>query len=140
VPGCSNWQATRARRLEKLVAWGTTDSYACSMQAFDTPEPPLHEDEHGVIRVGRTRVSLESVVIAFDQGASAEEIVDRYPSLSLVLVYSTIAYVLANRKRVDAYLSQRQAHAAEVREEVEKRFPADGLRARLLARRQGSAT
>jgi uncharacterized protein (DUF433 family) len=124
----------------KLVACGAGESYACSMQAFDTPELPLHEDEHGVIRVGRTRVSLESVVVAFDQGASAEEIVDRYPSLTLTVVYSTIAHVLANRKRVDAYLSERQAQMAEVRSEVEKRFPAEGLRARLLSRRKGGAT
>lgn len=107
------------------------------MQAFDTPELPLKEDEHGVIRVADTRVSLESVVVAFDHGASAEEIVDRYPVLSLPAVYSTIAYVLANRSRVDAYLSQRQAENAELRKDVEQRFPAEGLRARLLARRQG---
>ncbi len=88
----NSWLAERASRMH------------CRMQAFYTPELPLHEDEHGVIRVGRTRVSLESVVVAFDQGASAEEIVDRYPSLRLAVVYSTIAYVLANRKRVDAYL------------------------------------
>ena len=110
------------------------------MQAFDAPQLPLHEDDHGVIRVGGTRVSLESVVVAFDQGASAEEIVDRYPTLSLPVVYSTIAYVLANRKRVDVYVSQRQADVADVRAEVEKRFPPDGFRARLLARRQGQPT
>ena len=105
------------------------------MQAFDTLELPLKEDEHGVIRVGGTRVSLESVVVAFDRGASAEEIVDRYPVLSLHIVYSTIAYVLANRSQVDAYLSERQTEVAELRESVEARFPSDGFRARLLARR-----
>ena len=47
------------------------------MQAFGTPEVPLHDDKHGVIRVGRSRVSLESVVAAFGHGASAEEIVER---------------------------------------------------------------
>ena len=110
------------------------------MQAFGTPEVPLHDDKHGVIRVGRSRVSLESVVVAFDHGASAEEIVERYPTLSLPVVYSTIAYVLANRTRVDAYLSERQVVAAELRKEVEKRYPRDGLRARLLSRRQGSTS
>jgi uncharacterized protein (DUF433 family) len=107
------------------------------MQAFDTPELPLQEDEHGVIRVGGTRVSLESVVVAFDNGASAEEIVDRYPALNLAVVYSAIAYVLANRARVDAYLVQRKARVTELRAEAEKRFSAEGFRTRLLARRQG---
>ena len=84
-----------------------------------------------------THVSLESVVVVFDNGASVEEIVDRYPALSLPVVYSTIAYVLGNRSRVDNYLSQRKAKLTELEAEAESPFPADGLRARLLARRQG---
>jgi uncharacterized protein (DUF433 family) len=107
------------------------------MQAFDVPELPLAEDTHGVIRVGGTRVSLESVVVAFDAGASAEEIADRYPALELAVVYATIAYVLANRERVARYLSVRRKQVAELREEAERRFPAVGLRARLLSTRQG---
>jgi uncharacterized protein (DUF433 family) len=110
------------------------------MHAFDAPELPLAEDEHGVIRVGGTRVSLESVVVAFDHGASAEEIVNRYPTLGLSVVYATIAYVLANRELVDAYLARRQAEVAELREQAEKRHPAAGLRERLLARRQGTVS
>ena len=88
-----------------------------------------------MIRVGNTRVSLESVVTAFDRGASAEEILDCFPTLDLATVYATLAYVLSDRRRVDEYLDERETTIAELREEAEKRFPPKGLRARLLARR-----
>ncbi len=101
--------------------------------------PPLLEDEHGVIGVGGTRVSLESVVIAFDRGASAEEIVESLPTLGLATVYSSLAFVLNSRSIVDEYLLRRRAQVDELRAEAERRFPAQGLRARLLARRRSAA-
>jgi uncharacterized protein (DUF433 family) len=104
------------------------------MQAFDAQPPPLVFD-HGVIRVRGTRVSLESIVYAFDRGASAEEIVDGYPTLDLAAVYGTLAYVLQNRDDVDRYLARRRVEAEKLRAEVEMRFPQVGLRARLLVRR-----
>lgn len=109
------------------------------MQAFAPQPPPLLEDEHGVIRVGGTRVSLESVVIAFDRGASAEEIVESFPTLGLAAVYSTLAFVLNSRSIVDEYLLRRKAQVDELRAETERRFPAQGLRARLLSRRRSAA-
>lgn len=44
--------------------------------------PPLRTDADGVVRIGGTRVPLETVVSAFDRGA-AEEIVLRFPTLQL---------------------------------------------------------
>ena len=38
----------------------------------------LAEDADGVMRVGRTRVTLDTVVGAFNDGASAEDIVSMY--------------------------------------------------------------
>jgi hypothetical protein len=64
-----------------------------------------------------------------------EEIVMSYPSLELGDVYAIINYYVHNRTEVDAYLSQREAESARIREENEKRFPQKGIRARLLARR-----
>jgi hypothetical protein len=81
---------------------------------------------------------LDSVVIAFDMGATAEEIVYKYPSLDLTSVYEVIAWVLRNRGAVDEYLTRRQQQSVEVRAELEKKFPPDGLRARLLARRDAT--
>lgn len=89
---------------------------------IEAPPVPLRTDEHGVVRVGKTRVPLDTVVYAFNQGASAEEIVMSYPSLELVDVYAVVNYYLHNR-RVDTYLSQREAESARIRTENEKRFP-----------------
>lgn len=102
---------------------------------IEAPPVPLRTDEHGVMRVGKTRVPLDTVVYAFNQGSSPEEIVMSYPSLELVDVYAVVNYYLHNRTEVDAYLSQREADATRIRAENEKRFPQEGIRARLLSRR-----
>lgn len=101
---------------------------------------PLREDEDGIVRVGETRVTLDSVIYAFRSGATAEEIVQRYPTLTLTDVYAVISYYLSDTDRVDAYLEERQADAATVRAEHESRLDPRGIRARLLARRNESAT
>lgn len=101
---------------------------------LEAPPVPLRSDKHGVIRVGKTRVPLDTVVHAFNQGASPEEIAMSYPTLDLADVYAVINYYLYNRDKVDAYLRQREAAAARIRAENEKRFPSQGIRARLLAR------
>jgi uncharacterized protein (DUF433 family) len=96
---------------------------------------PLAEDADGVIRVGGTRVTLDTVVATFNEGATAEDIVSRYPSLDLADVYAVIAYYLRERDGVEAYLDRRRQEAAAVRIENEKRFDPNGTRNRLLARR-----
>lgn len=110
------------------------------MHAFELRPPPLTEDEHGVIRVTGTRVQLETVVTAFDMGATPEEIVQSYTTLDLATTYAIIAYVLQNRPKVDTYLSKRRAEADVVKREIEQRFPSAGIRERLLARRARTAS
>ncbi len=95
--------------------------------------PSLTKDADGVLRVTGTRVTLDSVAIAFDRGATAEEIVHRYPSLDLTSVYELLAYILRHREAVDQYLGEREATQERVRAEVEATFPQDRIRARLLA-------
>ena len=73
------------------------------------PDPYVRTDEHGVLRVGNTRVMLDSVVAAFEEGHSAESICDQYAALRLVEVYGAIAYYLANRDEVREYLRQQAA-------------------------------
>jgi uncharacterized protein (DUF433 family) len=108
------------------------------MPLLVSPEPaPLANDPDGVVRVGNTRVTLDTVVAAFREGMTAEGIVEQYPSLELWEVYSVIGYVLSHREDVDAYLRERQVLAGDVRRENEARFDPNGIRARLLARRQG---
>lgn len=101
-----------------------------------TADPiPLTTDANGVVRISKNRVTLDTVVIAFLEGAIAEEIVEQYPSLQLSDVYSVIGYYLRHKAEIDSYLLERQQRAAEVRQEAERRFNSQGIRDRLLARR-----
>lgn len=95
---------------------------------------PLQTDAYGVIRVGGTRVTLDSVVYAFREGASAEEIVQHYPVLKLADVYAVIGYYLQHRDQVDAYIQAGESEAEEFRRTHEHLFLRD-YRAKLLARR-----
>jgi uncharacterized protein (DUF433 family) len=96
---------------------------------------PLEIDEDGACRVQGTRVRLDTILTAFHQGASAEEIVLRFPSVKLTDVYAIITYYLWHREQVDEYLKQRETVAETIRAENEARFPSQGVRQRLLARR-----
>jgi uncharacterized protein (DUF433 family) len=104
------------------------------MSAIIADPVPLTADADGVIRVGGTRVTLDTVVAAFREGTPAETIADQYPSLELADVYATIAYYLRHRTEVENYLARAREQAERVRRENEARFPPDGVRARLLAR------
>jgi uncharacterized protein (DUF433 family) len=105
------------------------------MQAFEARPPPLTTDPDGVVRVVGTRVPLETIVTAFDSGATAEEISQQYSSLDLASVYAVISYVLDHRREVDEYVSRRHNAAATMKVEIESSFPPAGFRSRLLARR-----
>ena len=101
-----------------------------------TPEAiPLAVDADGVMRIGNTRVTLDTVIAAFADGATAEEIVQQYPSLHLADVYSVIGYYLRHTAEVEAYLQQRRVQRDAVRQQNEARFDPHGVRKRLLARR-----
>jgi uncharacterized protein (DUF433 family) len=96
---------------------------------------PLETNADGVVRVGKTRVTLDTVMTVFKQGTTAEEIVYRYPSLKLADVYATIAFYLNHQQEVETYLQQRQQQAQEIRNMNQARFDPQGLRDRLLARK-----
>ena len=101
-----------------------------------TEEIPISSDADGVFRVGGTRVTLDIVIAAFQDGSTAEEIAQQYPSLQLADVYSVIGYYLHHRDEIEAYLYNRQQQAAQIREQNEARFNPIGIRDRLLARRK----
>ena len=98
-------------------------------------EPTPIKDDHGVVRVAETRITLDTVVTAFLEGCSAEEIGEQYPSLQLSDIYLVLGYYLRHREDVDAYLEVRQRQSNVIRQEVEQRFNPVGIRDRLLARR-----
>lgn len=103
--------------------------------AVEPESVPLVTGGDGVVRIEATRVTLDTVVAAFREGATAEEISQQYPTLRLADVYSVIGYYLRHRAAVDDYLEGQSSKSAEVRRENEARFDPTGIRDRLLARR-----
>ena len=69
----------------------------------------VRSDESGVLRVGNTRVMLDSVVAAFEQGHSPETIRQQYPALGLEEVYGAIAYYLGHHAEVSEYMRRQGA-------------------------------
>lgn len=99
-------------------------------------KPPLREDETGAIRVGNSRVLLEIVIRAFQNGASPESIVSQYSTLTLSDTYSAIAYYLKNRDEVEEYLDRREELAESVKQRIEAIQPdLNKIRSRLLSQR-----
>lgn len=72
------------------------------------------ENRNGVYYISGTRISLDSIVHAFRQGASPESIREDFEGLSLPHVYGAIAFYLDNQSSIDAYLASRQTQWLEM--------------------------
>jgi len=94
---------------------------------------PLETGPDGVIRLRGTRITLDTVWVAFQDGATAEEILQQYPTLSLADAYQAIGYCLRNGALVAGYLARRRETGQEIRQSNESRWAPEGIRARLLA-------
>ena len=106
------------------------------MVLAETQAVPMKADADGVIRVGGTRVRLDTVISAFNEGCIPEEIVSQYPVLKLADVYAVIAYYLNDRAAIDDYMSNRLETARTLQQEIEATPDYQQFRERLLARRQ----
>ena len=74
------------------------------------------EQRDGGYYVAGTRISLDSVVYAFNRGDSPERIVEEFPLLDRVSrVYGSIAFYLDHKTEIDKYL-----------EKTEREFEASG--------------
>ena len=97
---------------------------------------PHREEASGALRVGDSRVLLELVIRAFQDGATAEAIAQRYSTLALSDVYSVIAYYLRHTGEVEAYLASREDEADATRQRIEKmQDDLSAIRARPCGRR-----
>ena len=104
----------------------------------ETISIPLVVTEQGTIRIKGSRVSLDSIVHHFKLGATAEQIVQSFPSLSLGDVYSSIAYYLTHRRGIETYLEQQKVAADNLQEQLESdpdyQAEIGELRSRILRR------
>ena len=99
--------------------------------------PPLRQDASGALRVGSSRVLVELVIRAFQDGATPEAIAQRYPTATLADLYAVIAYYLRHRQELEAYLAEREQRAQEVRQRIEsQQGDLSDLRRRILSRQR----
>jgi uncharacterized protein (DUF433 family) len=76
---------------------------------MDATREYVQPDSSGALRVGQSRVMLDSVLAAWGQGHSPETIRSQYPSLTLEEVYGAVAWSLAHPEQVESYLKQQDA-------------------------------
>ncbi len=106
-----------------------------SILPFVNEPLPLHVDSDEVIRVGNTRVTFDTIIAVFKNGATPEEMIYQFPTLNLIDVYSVISYYLRNEEKVNSYLRQRKNIAQQVRQQNQVRLESANIRKQLLARR-----
>ena len=107
---------------------------------FKVSAPPFRWDEAGGIRIGKSRVTLDSVLAAYHHGSTPEEIALQFSVLSLEEVYSTITYYLYHRQEIDSYLEDRNQQAQQLRQQLTQKHNLVDLRQRLLARYQAEGS
>lgn len=96
---------------------------------------PLYDDGQGGLRVTGTRVLLERLVHAFEDGATPEGIVQSYDTLQLPDVYAVLTWYLHHKAEVEDYLRRRAEEAETIRRTIESKQPDRAeLRSRLMAR------
>jgi uncharacterized protein (DUF433 family) len=105
-------------------------------EALATESIPIVTGADGVVRVRGTRITLDTVVAAFADGATAEEIAQQYPSTSLADIYQVIGYYLRHAADLEPYFARRTEDARQAKHSNESHWPPEGIRDRLLARRR----
>src|SRR6266516_3509643 len=88
----------------------------------------LTTDGYGFVRVVGHRIGLNHVVNLYNEGHSAEQILEDLDTLSVPLINQVIAFYQAHKVEVDAYIAE---HDAEVERQIAaapKRLDMDELR------------
>lgn len=103
---------------------------------------PLRIDEHGVIRVGDSRVPIDVILDYHHQGQPAEAIAAGYPDdMTLADVHAVLAYYHRHRDEVDRYLRRRHDESEALRRQIEAaQPPRPGFRDELNARQARRGT
>jgi uncharacterized protein (DUF433 family) len=92
--------------------------------------------------ISGTRISLDSIVIAFKRGASPETIKRSFPLLSLEQVYGALTFYLADQLSIEEYLIKSENYLeieSEKRRELLKESKPELINKMLSAKEEVSA-
>jgi|SRR5215212_7600552 len=106
------------------------------MAAIQNEPLPLRIDEHGVIRVSGTGVTLDTIIETFKQGSTPDEIAEGFSTVPRADIYTVIGYYLRHWYAVEAYLLEQNIEAEQIRQKIEAISPSTGLKQRLRERRR----
>jgi uncharacterized protein (DUF433 family) len=101
---------------------------------------PLAVDDTGTIRVANTRVTLDTLIAHFRDGATVEALTERFDVLNVADVHAVLAYYLRHSDEVDRYLAEQARQAEAVLAGLgEHHQPWSAVSARLQARQRAGA-
>lgn len=110
--------------MVKKTAEVSYNSHAMTQLTL-TQATPLIQEADGTVRITGSRVTLDTIIGAFQKGATAEQ--DSFPSLSLTQIYGAIADYLDHEADVEIYLGERRAEAEAIKYEIESRLQVPSL-------------
>jgi uncharacterized protein (DUF433 family) len=79
--------------------------------------------QDGAYRIAGTRVSLDSIVYAYQRGVSPESIQRSFPSLTLEQVHGALAFYLSHKQEVDKYLAEGEEEFDKLRQASRETHP-----------------
>jgi uncharacterized protein (DUF433 family) len=80
---------------------------------------PMVADEHGVIRVSGTRVTLDTLLDHYNQGYAVDDLHTAFPSIPVADIHTVIGHYLRHKGEVDAYLGAKRREAEDTRRKSE---------------------
>ena len=105
--GCAKFLRSHSIRLPSISQWRKLE--------MDTNMEQYVRERDGGYYVAGSRISLDSVVHPFKNGASPESILRSFPLIgSLEKVYGAITFYLAHREDVDAYLREQERSSRQL--------------------------
>ena len=96
---------------------------------------PIRIDHSGAVRIGPTRITLETLIEYYKHGYGPERIQNSFPTLRLADIYSVIGYYIRHTEEVDEFLRQSELEAEAIQRKLEAYQRSDEFRARQQDRR-----
>ena len=87
--------------------------------------PYLDRHAENDVRITGTRVGIEQILWAYNDGMTADELAFQYRTVTLEQVHGILAYYLANKAAVDKYLRTQERESQERRAEWERQPKSD---------------
>jgi uncharacterized protein (DUF433 family) len=98
--------------------------------------PEFLEDNGGLMQYKGHRICLHDVIRYYNNGFSAEMIHEALPTLSLLLIYKSLAFYLENSAEIDAYVARLDAETDELAKQHRQGPTLAELRRRMEAKRR----